>query len=303
MNAPAARNSILQLVGPTPLLQLSALNGEGCGVVFVKLEHLNPTGSHKDRIAGEMIDSAESEGLLAPGGTVIEATCGNLGVALALVCAVRGYPLTLVMPESSNFEFRLLLKSYGARVVLTPIQLGIAGAIARATDLAAISTGAFMPAQYANARNADAHQGTIGAELVRALQESGKRPRAFAMTVATGGTLAGVGRALRKAFPDVDLVAVSVSRSPWVGYQEANPGPGWAEPLGPPATRFQVDESDAWEMKRRLAREEGLLVGPSTGANVFAALRIARNLSVEEGVYTLSCDTGERYFSVEARGR
>src|SRR5262245_30525848 len=210
MAVPAARNSILDLVGPTPVVQLGNVASPKGAAIFAKLEHLNPTGSHKDRIAAAMVDQAEAEGWLSPGARVIEASCGNLGVALALVCAVRGYRLVLAMPRSVNPEFLPLIQAYGAQLELTPAELGIAGAIARAKQLLAGSPGAYMPAQYENPMNVIAHRRATGAELVRAVELSGKKAAAFVMTLATGGTFCGVGEAMRDAFPAIHLAAVQV---------------------------------------------------------------------------------------------
>lgn len=306
MSAPAAQNSILDLVGRTPVVRLGTIAPPEHAAIFVKLEHLNPTGSLKDRIAAAMLDRAESEGLLGPGATVIEASCGNLGVALALVCAVRGYHLILAMPKSVNPEFLPLIEAYGARIELTPAELGISGAIARAKELLAVSPGAYMPAQYENPVNLIAHQQTTGGELVRAIELSGTTAGAFVMTLGSGGTFSGVGHALREAFPAIQLVAVEIR--PHAGAPSpmrtgvANPASS-IFPGAPPIANqvIEIAEAAAREMSRRLAREEGLLVGTSTGANVLAALRVAAQFGRDQGVFTLCCDTGERYFTVDER--
>jgi len=304
MSAPAAQNSILDLVGLTPLVRLAAIAPPEHAAIFVKLEHLNPTGSHKDRIAAAMLDQAEFEGVLAPGATVIEATCGNLGVALALACAMRGYRLILTVPKSVSPEFLSLIEAYGARIELTPAELGISGAVARAKELLLASPGAYLPAQYENPVNPIAHQQTTGAELVRAIELSGKTAGAFAMTVGSGGTFSGVGHALREAFPGIQLVAVEMRLA--AGTMSSMRTGDATLPsrifAGSPLIANQVieiEEPAAREMTRRLAREEGLLVGPSTGANVLAALQVASQFDPDQGVYTLCCDTGERYFTVD----
>ncbi|HME90776.1 MAG TPA: PLP-dependent cysteine synthase family protein [Myxococcaceae bacterium] len=306
MSVPAARNSILDLMGPTPVVQLGNIGSLKGAAVFAKLEHLNPTGSHKDRIAAAMLDQAEAEGWLSPGATVIEASCGNLGVALALVCAVRGYRLVLAMPRSVNPEFLPLIQAYGAQLELTPAELGIAGAIAHAKQLLAGSPGSYMPAQYENPMNVIAHRRATGAELVRAVELTGKKAAAFVMTLATGGTFCGVGEAMRDAFPAIHLAAVQIR--PHLG-ASSSLRTSTARPdssIFPGVSLFadqviEIDEAAAREMARRLARKEGLLVGTSTGANALAAVQVAAQFGSDHGVYTLCCDTGERYFTVDER--
>jgi cysteine synthase A len=302
MLVPAARNSILDLVRPTPTVRLGSIPGPDRAPIFVKLEQLSPTGSHKDRIARAMLAQAESQGLLAPEATVIEASCGNLGVALALACAERGCRLIVVMPQSVNPEFRPLIEAYGARIEVTPAELGMSGAIARAEELASACKGAYMPAQYENPANWVAHQRSTGAELVRAIELSGFKANSFVMTVGTGGTLAGVGCALRRTFPGIRLVAVDLRWPSGAAKSMRVEGGGGAVFPGSALIAdavIEVEEEAAREMAGRLAREEGLLVGISSGANVVAALQLARGLGQDQAVYTLCCDTGERYFNAQ----
>ncbi len=302
MLVPAAQDSILDLVGPTPTVRLGSVPGADHAPIFVKLEQLSPTGSHKDRIARAMLAQAESQGLLGPEATVIEASCGNLGVALALACADRGYRLIVVMPQSVNPEFRPLIEAYGARIEVTPADLGMSGAIARAKELVTGSPGAYMPAQYENPVNWVAHQRSTGAELVRAIELTGFKANSFAMTVGTGGTLAGVGCALRRTFPDTRLVAVELRWTAGAARSMRVEGGSGAVFPGSGLTAdgvIEVEEQAAREMTGRLAREEGLLVGISSGANVVAALQLAQGLGQDEAVYTLCCDTGERYFNAQ----
>lgn len=299
--------SILDAIGATPSLELSRFIGADMAKVFLKLELLNPAGSVKERICHAMIERAEAEGLLAPGGTVIEPTSGNTGIGLALVCAVKRYKLILTMPESMSLERRALLEAYGAKLELTPAHLNMEGAIARAKALVKETPGAFMPAQFDNPANREVHAATTAKELLATIRADGGRIDAFIAGVGTGGTISGVGRELKKAHPAVQIVAVEPQGSAVLAGEP--PGPHRIQGIGAgfvPAVldRDVVDrlvaipDRTAWATKERLGREEGLLVGISTGANVAAALQIAREIGPGGRVYTVACDTGERYFSL-----
>ena len=305
--------SVLELIGETPLVRLRRIPEERT-CVWAKCEHLSPGGSVKDRICLAMIERAEREGRLRPGDTVVEPTSGNTGIGLALVCAVKGYRLVLTMPASMSLERRQLLRAYGAEIVLTEPERVMDGAIEAALRLVA-ERGAFMPSQFDNDANPDAHARTTAEEILRAME--GEPIDALVAAVGTGGTVTGVGRALKARWPAMRVVAVEPEASPVL--QGGVPGPSKIQGIGAgfvPANfdRSVVDEIRgvgdrvAWEMKLRLAREEGLLVGISAGANVAVAVDVARELrdaarpgaSREPNVVTLLCDTGERYFSLEA---
>lgn len=296
--------SLMDLVGATSALRLRKIPAPGGAEVWVKLEQQNPGGSVKDRIAVAMLDDALARGAIARGGTVVEPTSGNTGIGLALACKARGLRLVITMPESMSLERRALLKAYGAEVVLTPEAEQLDGAIARARDIVANTPGAFMPEQFDNPANPAVHETSTGEEIAAAFP----RVDAFVAAVGTGGTITGVGRALRKRDVPVRIVAVepeacaTISRGERgptkiqgiaAGFVPSNYDPGVVDAVE------TVSDEDAWRMKQRLAREEGLLVGISSGANVFAACRLAEALPPEAVVVTVLCDTGERYFSLD----
>jgi cysteine synthase A len=307
MPAPVVDN-VLALIGRTPLIRLRRVVPEGAATVWGKAEYLNPGGSVKDRICLAMLDQAEAEGRLEAGATVVEPTSGNTGVGLALVSAVRGYQLTLTMPASMSLERRQLLQAYGAEVVLTEPERVMEGAIAEARRRVD-TEGAFMPQQFDNPANPTAHAEGTAQEILDAFEADGAPgPDAFVAAVGTGGTISGVGRVLKARRPDARLVAVEPAASPVLA--GGAPGPTKIQGIGagfvprnydPEVVDqlLQVDDRDAWEMKNRLAREEGILVGISAGANVAAAIRVATELGAGHDVVTILCDTGERYFSLD----
>ncbi len=277
-------NSILELIGNTPVVRLNRLPEEGSAEVFVKLEWFNPGGSVKDRIALSMIEAAEREGKLKPGDTIVEPTSGNTGIGLALVAAAKGYKVVLTMPETMSQERRSLLKAYGAELVLTPGADGMRGAVEKARELQE-KYGYFMAQQFDNPANPEIHERTTGVEIVK--QVDGKLD-AFIAGVGTGGTLTGVGRVLRREIPNCKLIAVEPAASPILS--GGKPGPHKIQGIG---ANFipsildtnlydevrTVENETAFEVARRLAREEGLLVGISTGANVHIALQVAKELA------------------------
>jgi len=296
--------SVLELIGGTPLVRMRSVAPEGSANVWGKAEHLNPGGSVKDRIALAMIERAESEGLLRPGMTVVEPTSGNTGIGLAIVCATRGYPLVLTMPESMSLERRQLLKAWGVEIVLTDAERVMEGAI-EAAERIALERDGFYPRQFDNPANPDVHAQTTAKEILSALE--GRRIDAFVAAVGTGGTVSGVGRVLREAAPDARVIAVEPESSPVLGGGEVGPSKIQGINAGFVPENFRsevvheiltVSDRDAWDMKTRLAREEGLLVGISAGANVVAATRVAASLPADANVVTILCDTGERYFSL-----
>ncbi|OJY24237.1 MAG: cysteine synthase A [Myxococcales bacterium 68-20] len=309
--------SMLELVGHTPLVRVRADWPEASGdaaarpgrraAIWAKMEHLNPGGSVKDRICSAMIEDAEARGLLVAPGPVVEPTSGNTGIGLALVCAVKGYRLILTMPESMSLERRQLLEAYGAEIVLTPAEAQMEGAIAKAREIVQRTPGAFMPQQFENAANPSVHARTTTFELLQAME--GLSIDAFVGTVGTGGTVSGVGRELRKVFPDVRVLAVEPDACATISRGERGPTKIQGLAAGFVPKNYDasvvsevrtVSDDDAWRAKVRLAQHEGLLVGISSGAAVHVAHEVARELGdPAKNVVTLLCDTGERYFSLE----
>ncbi|WP_242344277.1 cysteine synthase A [Anaeromyxobacter terrae] len=297
--------TILDAVGGTPVVKLRRVVPPGAAEVLAKLESFNPGGSVKDRIAVAMIEAAERDGRLAPGRRVVEPTSGNTGLGLALVCAVKGYRLTLVMPDSTSLEHRQALEAYGAELVLTPAEAGMPPTVARASELAR-ETGALLLQQFENPANPQAHRDGTARELLLAFEALGAPADAFVAGVGTGGTLTGVAGVLRRERPGTLVVAVEPEACAVLS--GGTPGPTRIQGLGAgfvprvldPAAYDRVErvsDEEAWAMKLRLAREEGLLVGTSSGAAVVAAIRVARELGPGRRVATVLPDTGERYFS------
>jgi cysteine synthase A len=298
-------DSLLDLVGNTPLIRLNRVVDEAAGAVWVKAEHMNPGGSVKDRICLSMIDDAERRGVIKKGSTIVEPTSGNTGIGLALVCAIKGYKLVLTMPESMSLERRALLQAYGARIVLTPAEQVMEGAIAAAEEIVE-NEGAFMPQQFDNPANPNAHREKTANEIKDAL--GGTRVDALVSAVGTGGTISGVGAILKKDHAGTRVIAVEPESSPVLAGGEAGPTKIQGIGAGFVPKNFDrtvvdeirsVSDRDAYLMKLRLAKEEGLLVGISAGANVVVASQIAKELGPGTNVVTFLCDTGERYFSLD----
>ena len=298
--------SVEDLIGSTPLVDLSGLLGEGCDVRLLgKLESANPGGSAKDRVARAMVDAAEREGRLAPGGTIVEPTSGNTGVGLAMVAAARGYHLVLTMPDTMSVERRALAAAYGAEVVLTPGADGMAGAVARADEIAASTPGAIVAGQFDNPANPRAHYETTGPEI---WADTDGAVGAVVAGVGTGGTISGTARYLKEQNPDVLSFAVEPAESQVLAGGAA--GPHKIQGIGANFVpenfdRSVVDEivpvssDDAVEAKLRLGRELGLLVGISSGAAVAAALALAGRPELGgRTVVAILPDTGERYLSM-----
>jgi len=301
MNVRAA-TSCLELIGHTPVVRLHRLPGPHAAELWGKLESFNPAGSVKDRIALGMIEDAERRGALQPGDTILEATSGNTGVGLALVAALKGYNLVLTMPEPASQEWRGVLAAYGATVVLTPEEEGMQGAVDRAERLQRERRGWFMPQQFRNPANPASHRRTTGPEIL----EQFPTLDAFVAGVGTGGTITGVSSVLRAARPEVRIYAVEPAASPVLS--GGRPGPHQICGIGAgfvPETLdraaydevIQVDEREAAEYARRLAREEGILVGITAGANTWAAVQVAERLGPGKTVLTILCDRGERYLT------
>jgi cysteine synthase A len=303
-----AVSSMLELVGGTPLVRLRHLVGEGSADVFCKCEQFNPGGSLKDRIALSMIETAEREGRIRPGKSIIvEPTSGNTGVGLAVVCAAKGYKLILTMPDNMSLERRALLKAYGAELHLTPAADVMRGAVERAQAICRDNPDAFMPQQFTNPANPEAHRRTTAPEILAQLGT--RAPDAFVHGVGTGGTITGVGQVLRARYPHVRIVAVEPEKSAVLS--GGQPGEHRIDGIGAGFVPQILDrsvitdirpisEADAQRVKLELARREGLLVGISAGASVKVALDIARELGPGKTVVTILCDTGERYFSSDA---
>jgi cysteine synthase A len=304
---PILVDNVLALVGNTPLVAIAAPARSGPRArVWAKMEQANPAGSVKDRISLAMIEEAERDGRLKPGGVVVEPTSGNTGIGLALVCAVRGYRCILAMPESMSLERRQLLEAFGAEVVLTPEDQQLEGAVARAREIAASTPGAFLPQQFDNEANPRIHAATTAREILEDMR--GLSIDAFVAGVGTGGTITGVGGVLRsEASPRPLIVAVEPDACATLSRGERGPtkiqglAAGFVPKNYHPDVVDQVrtvTDADAWKMKTELARGEGILVGISAGAAVHVALEVARELGPGKNVVTVLPDTGERYFSL-----
>ncbi len=296
--------NILHTIGNTPHVRINRLFGNN-HVVWIKSERSNPGGSIKDRIGMAMIEDAESRGLLEPGGTIIEPTSGNTGVGLAMAAAVKGYKLILVMPDSMSIERRRLMLAYGASFDLTPRATGMKGAIARAMELVATTPGAWMPQQFENPANIDIHVKTTAQEILRDFPEG---LDALITGVGTGGHLTGCARVLKAAWPKLKVYAVEPSASPVISGGAPSPhsiqgiGAGFVPKNLEIALLdgvIQVEAEDAREMARLCAREEGMLVGISSGATLAAIAQHLSHLPAGAQVMGFNYDTGERYFSVE----
>ncbi len=298
-------DSILTTIGQTPLVRIRRMVGADDAEVVAKLEFFNPGGSVKDRIALGMIEDAERAGRLQPGDVVVEPTSGNTGIGLALVAAVKGYEAVLVMPETMSVERRALLQQLGARIVLTPGGQGMKGAIAEAERVAA-APGHFMPRQFSNPANPEAHRKTTAREIIGALE--GRTLDFFVAGVGTGGTITGTAEVLKETYPDITVVAVEPAASPVLS--GGSPGAHKIQGIGAGFVPdvysgdnvdevVQVGDDEALEAARALSREEGILAGISSGAAMFAALEVARRAGSGKLVAVILPDTGERYMSTD----
>ena len=297
-------NNILDLIGQTPIVRLNRIVQPGSAEVWAKLESFNPGGSVKDRIALSMVKAAEKDGRLKPGGTIVEPTSGNTGIGLAMVSAAKGYRLILCMPETMSLERRALLKAYGAELVLTPGSEGMRGAIKKAQEILSEHPDYFMPQQFANAANPEIHRLTTAQEI---LEQMDNDLDAFVAGVGTGGTITGVGQVLKQQLPHVKVFAIEPANSPVLSGGE--PGSHRIQGIGAGFVPqvldtsiydqvIKVADTDALATARMLAREEGILVGISSGAAAFAALQVAKKLGEGKKVVVVLPDTGERYLSI-----
>jgi cysteine synthase A len=297
-------DNVTQTVGGTPLVRLNRLADGLKATVVVKMESRNPLASVKDRIGVAMIEAAEKSGALKPGDTIVEPTSGNTGIALAFTAAAKGYKLILTMPETMSMERRKLLAALGAELILTPGSDGMPGAIRKAEELVGQIAGAFMPQQFDNAANPEIHRTTTAVEI---WDDTDGNVDIFVAGVGTGGTLSGVGSALKARNPQVKVVAVEPVESPVIS--GGQPGPHKIQGIGAgfiPVNLdmaivddvIQINAADAGNTARRLAKEEGILCGISAGGNVWAALELAkRSENAGKTIVTVICDTGERYLS------
>lgn len=297
-------NSITDLIGNTPVVKLNKLVPDGAADVCVKLEMFNPTKSVKDRAAYNMIKTAEDQGILKPGATIIEPTSGNTGIGLAMVAAAKGYRAILVLPDNATKERINLLKAYGAEVELTPADDKMPGAIKRALQLKEGIAGSFIPQQFENAANPDAHRHTTATEILE--QMDGKLD-AFVASAGTGGTITGTGESLKAHLPDLHIVVVEPKGSPVLSggkpgkHKLVGTSPGFVPDIlntGIYDEIMQIEDEDAIDSFKKMAREEGIFVGPSAGATVFAAIETAKRLGAGKKVLCIAPDTGERYLSM-----
>ncbi|WP_392387441.1 cysteine synthase A [Bacillus pumilus] len=298
--------NIAELIGDTPLVQLQRLQPDNAATVYLKLESFNPSGSVKDRAAYNMIVEAEKQGKLTKGATIIEPTSGNTGIGLAMNAAARGYQAILVMPDTMTKERINILKAYGARVILTPREEKMPGCIRKAEELAAQIPHSFIPMQFDNTANPDAHRGTTAVEIIEAVKQLGKPLGAFVATAGTGGTITGTGEELKKAFPQLTIRVAEPKGSPVLSggtpgkHKLVGTSPGFIPPILNEHVYdeiVQVSDEDAYTITRQLARLEGILVGPSSGAACYAAIETAKQLPADQIVICMTADTGERYLS------
>jgi len=302
MQRPNRVNHAYELIGTTPVVRLNRIVPEGSATIFLKLESANPGGSVKDRIALSMIEDAEKRGVLKPGMKLLEATSGNTGIGLAFVASAKGYGITLIMPDTMTGERRALLKAYGAELILTPGSGGMKAAVDKAEELAATDSNYFLVRQFDNPANPEIHRRTTALEVLEQVPELD----AFVAGIGTGGTVTGVGEVLAQKKPGTLVVAVEPVDSPLLTQGKAGPhklqglGANFVPSILNRKAFSRVEDvayDDALRIARRLAREEGLLTGISTGAIVHAALKVAAELGKGKTVVAVLCDTGERYLS------
>ena len=295
--------NIISLIGNTPIVKLNNITGPEDAGIWAKLEGFNPGGSVKDRIALSMIEAAEKEGKLKPGGTIIEPTSGNTGIGLAFIATVKGYRLILTMPETMSLERRQMLEAFGAELVLTSGSKGMMGSVEEAEIILKKNPGYFMPMQFENPANPEVHRRTTAVEIIDCL---GNKIDGFVAGVGTGGTVTGVGEGLRSSNSDIWIAAVEPAASPILSGGEPGPhkiaGIGAGFYPGVLNTKIydeviQVTDDDAAATSRQIAREEGILAGISSGAAAWAALKVAGRLGKDKKVVVIFPDQGDRYLS------
>src|SRR5699024_2436250 len=299
-------NSITELIGNTPLVKLNRIQPENGASVYVKLEYFNPSRSVKDRAAYYMLEKAEQEGIIKQGATIIEPTSGNTGIGLAMNAAAKGYKLIIVMPDNATAERINILKAYGAEVVLTPRADKMPGCIKKAEEIAQEIPNSFIPMQFENEANPEIHRQTTAKEIIAAIEEKGETLAAFVGTAGTGGTITGTGEVLKEHYDGLTVHVVEPAGSPVLS--GGSPGshklvgtiPGFIPDILNTDIYdeiIKIEDNEAYETVHALAKEEGLLLGPSSGASVYAALRVAERLSSDQTVVCIAPDTGERYLS------
>ncbi|WP_026563264.1 cysteine synthase A [Bacillus sp. UNC41MFS5] len=299
-------NNIAELIGDTPLVKLNRLAPKDGASVYLKLEYFNPSKSVKDRAAFNMIVEAEKAGKLTKGSTIIEPTSGNTGIGLAMNAAARGYKSIIVMPDTMTQERISILRAYGAEVVLTRGDEKMPGAIKKALELASEIPNSFVPMQFENHANSDAHRHTTAVEIIAAMNELGKPLAAFVATAGTGGTITGTGETLKAHFENITVHVVEPKGSPVLSggkpgkHKLVGTSPGFIPDILNQDVYdeiHQINDEDAYDIARRLATEEGILVGPSSGGACFAAIEVAKRLTPNDVVVCIACDTGERYLT------
>ena len=298
--------NIAQLIGETPLVKLNRVTDNKGAEVYVKLESYNPTRSVKDRAAYYMIERAEAEGVLQPGATIIEPTSGNTGIGLAMNAAARGYKAIIVLPDSSTEERVNILKAYGAEVVFTPSIGKMSAAIKKAEEIAAATPNSFVPMQFENSANPDIHRITTAREIITAMEQENKQLAAFVCTAGTGGTITGTGEMLKEYDSKIKNYVVEPAGSPVLSggspgkHKLVGTSPGFIPDILNTDIYdeiIQIEDEDAYKTVHALASQEGILLGPSGGASVYAALRVASQLEASETVVCIAPDTGERYLT------
>jgi cysteine synthase A len=298
-------NCATKMIGDTPIVKLNKIVPEGFADIYAKTEFMNAGGSVKDRIALNMIETAEKEGKLKPGMTIVEPTSGNTGVGLAMVGAIKGYDVTLAMPETMSYERRVLLKMLGATLILTRAEEGMAGSVTKATEIAEDTTKYFMPQQFSNPANPEIHRITTAVEILKTLKA--EDIGAFVAGVGTGGTLTGVGEVLKQNNKNIKIYAVEPAKSAVLS--KGSPGPHQIQGIGAgfiPEVLNQsiidkvitVTDTDAFKTQQKLAKKDGLITGISSGAAVWASLQVAEDLNKDKIVVTILPDTGDRYLSL-----
>ncbi|RHW29422.1 cysteine synthase A [Oceanobacillus profundus] len=297
-------HNVTELIGNTPLVKLNKLVPEGAADIYIKLEMFNPSKSVKDRAAANMIKVAEEKGLIKPGDTIIEPTSGNTGIGLAMTAAAKGYKAILVMPDNSTMERRNILKAYGAEVVLTPSEEKMPGSIKKALEIQAEIPGSFIPQQFENTANSDIHRTTTALEI---MEQTDGELDAFVCTAGTGGTVTGTGETLKQKIPGIHIAVVEPKGSPVLSggkpgkHKLVGTSPGFIPDILNTSVYdeiIQISDEEAIGLLRRLAQEEGIFIGPSGAAAVYAAIEVAKKLGEGKRVVCIAPDTGERYLSM-----